>query len=134
MKEIFFFSIIAGVVCTLLSTSWAVGPGLQIKKDGEIPYAAGGVGINERKKMIEMEDEYNLKLIFATQSGNYLAKVDVTIEDQYGRKLLNVMVDGPLMLVRLPQGEYMIKAYADKGQKTQRVVVDKSLNSVTLQW
>jgi hypothetical protein len=40
---------------------------------------SGGVGIGERKAMEEIAERFNLKLVFAVMSGQYLSNIFVKI-------------------------------------------------------
>jgi hypothetical protein len=80
--------------------------------DQGIKYMTGGVGIGERQRMANRQEDFNLKLAFAEQSGVYLADVDVAIE-QSGRELLGVETNGPWLYLRLPSGVYTIRATAN---------------------
>ena len=52
------------------------------------------------------QQRFNLKLVFATQGGSYLADVNVRIDDTRGNKLLDTVSDGPWLLVRMAPGRY----------------------------
>ena len=52
---------------------------------------------------------YPLSMIFS-QSGHYLANVPVDIRDKFGHSVLHAVSDGPIMLFRLPAGEYCVIA------------------------
>ena len=58
---------------------------IQPQMSGNIKYVTGGVGLEERAAMAKMENNYNLRLIFATRSGLYLANVTTDISGPDGK-------------------------------------------------
>ena len=47
--------------------------------------------------------EYNVKLIFATQEGNYFAEISVAIVESQGRKVLEAVAASSLFCMKFPQ-------------------------------
>ncbi len=58
--------------------------------------------------------DYSLRLIFATQRGNYLADIDVSIISSGGKKVVDTHASGPWLFVDLPAGEYRVTAIRKK--------------------
>jgi hypothetical protein len=85
-------------------------PEVQEKSYGRTPYITGGVGLEERAALEERMGDYNLKLIFALEEGNYLSSVDVTIRDDRGNTVLQTTTNGPWLAARLPEGSYTVRA------------------------
>ena len=54
---------------------------LQVKSFGNIPYVSGGVGSDERDRLIAMSQDDNLRLSFALQDGDFLGCAVVNIKD-----------------------------------------------------
>ena len=110
----------------------------------DIPYISGGVGADEREELAAKETEYNLKIVVAETSGDYLADVKVVIESASKGRMLETMMDGPILLAKLPPGTYTIRATSGRNRLTQTVSVpaqgpravvfrwDSSLKAVTL--
>jgi hypothetical protein len=46
----------------------------------DVSYISGGVGADARQELLAKERDYNLKIIAADKSGDYLADVQVVIE------------------------------------------------------
>jgi len=91
-----------------------------------IEYRAGGVGLEEREAMQAVSHDYSLMLSFARKGGTaYAADTEVTIRDARGRVVLDVVAEGPWLLVRLPAGQYRVTARSTDGTEavTQRVTV-----------
>jgi len=82
-------------------------------------FMSGGVGLEERHKMIGMAEGFDLKLAFADRRGDYLSDVTVTIDDERGKQLLNTTSAGPWLYAELPQGKYDIKA--SFGNRTEEI-------------
>lgn len=96
-----------------------------------IEYRAGGVGLDERDAMRAVSHDYTLWLSFAGKGSNaYASDTEVTIRDARGHVVLEVMAEGPWLLVRLPAGHYQVTARSQDATEsvTQRVTVrDKGL-------
>ena len=93
----------------------------QVKTYQGIPYVSGGVGAEERDLLHPLGQEYNVKLIFAAQEGNYVADVSIAIVDGRGRKVLDAVSEGPWFYTQLPPGTYSVMAQVG-GQTQQRTV------------
>jgi len=76
----------------------------------DIPYISGGVGADEREAFAAKEREYNLKIVAADKSGDYLADVQVVIESARKERVLDTTMDGPILLAKLAPGTYTIRA------------------------
>lgn len=84
-----------------------------VMHSGAVSYLAGGVGDESRERLLARAGEFNLQLLFAARTGNYLADVAVTIRDGKGALVLETRADGPFLLVRLPPGPYEVMAAFD---------------------
>jgi len=102
--------------------------------DQGVAYLGGGVGVEERDWMQNLEQEYNLKLIFAGVDGKYLADIAVDIQDDNGDRVLETYVDGPWLLVNLPPGSYRITAACRGSAKSRTVLITHHLRPVFFHW
>ena len=94
----------------------------QPKTENGIVYISGGIGATEAAAMKEEAKDYPLSMVFSADKDNeYLADIRVTIKDKAGKEVLNTVSDGPIMLVKLPAGEYKVAADA-KGKALHRTV------------
>jgi hypothetical protein len=102
---------------------------------GSVPYLTGGVGQDERVCLQPMEKDYNLKLVFALRSGQYLASPMITIQDKNGKDILHMRSDGPWFLTKLPAGEYKVIVSRD-GHRTEieHVKVGQGLQTAEFLW
>jgi len=101
-------------VITLIATAQAA----------DIPLVTGGTGTDERAELQAKERDYNLKIVAAATSGDYLAGVRVVIESVADKSVVETKMDGPILLAKLPPGTYTIKA--TYGPSTQIRTVDIS--------
>lgn len=87
-----------------------------LQDQGGIPYRSGGVGADESRAMKAAAAKYSLALTFATHRDGrnaYLASVPVQVLDAAGATLLDVVTDGPFLLIDLPPGRYVVVATHD---------------------
>jgi hypothetical protein len=118
---LFFFGSLF-IPCILFAQSDQLPGVIEEKVADGIPYMSGGIGLGERKDLRQMEKKYNLKLVFALDSGNYLALVDVLIKDASGNKVLDVTSQGPWFYVKLPEGSYTVQVTTMRGKTQSRKV------------
>lgn len=83
-----------------------------------IGYLTGGVGEAQQQAMKDMMQDYNLRLTFARpERGAYLANVKVVIdraeEGTAGSQMLAATTTGPMLFVKLPAGNYRVRAEFD---------------------
>ncbi|MGJ7536778.1 MULTISPECIES: carboxypeptidase regulatory-like domain-containing protein [unclassified Variovorax] len=93
---------------------------------GPARYVCGGIGSDESTAMRAAMKDHPLALLFARADGAYLANVDVTIKggDANNAAALAFRASGPVCLVDLPNGRYVIDAAMPGGAaKTQTVTV-----------
>jgi len=102
---------------------------------GDVPYLSGGVGADAREELLAKEKEYNLKIVVAERSGDYLAGVKVVIESARKEQVLDTTMEGPILLAKLAPGTYTIKAISDGQTLTRTVAVPAhGLGRVDLRW
>ena len=93
----------------------------------DVPYLSGGVGADAREELLAKEKEYNLKIIAAERSGDYLAGVKVVIESASKEKVLDTTMEGPILLA--------IRAISDGQTLTRTVTVPvRGLRQVDVRW
>src|SRR5688572_4991669 len=81
-----------------------------VKNAGGVSYVSGGIGKESRDRLDSLTRDFNLKLVFATASGEYVSGVRVAIADAAGKTRLDATSEGPWFLTRLPAGNYQIVA------------------------
>jgi hypothetical protein len=101
----------------------------------DAPYISGGTGADERAELLAKEKEYNLKIIAAAKSGDYLAGVKVVIESARKERVLDTAMDGPILLAKLAPGTYTVRATSGSQTLTQTVTIGaQGLRQVDFRW
>lgn len=105
----------------------------EVAKDG-VNYTSGGVGINSQERLNARASEFNLKLVFTLNEGNYIADVDVKLTDAKGNKVVEDTAEGPFFMARLPAGQYNVAATYGGKTVTRKVSVGGGLRTEYLRW
>lgn len=106
-----------------------------IRTEGAVSYVSGGVGTESLDQLSSIASQFNLKLVFALSSGDYLSDVRVVIADAKGQILLDIPSEGPWFLSRLPVGTYRIAATAAGTEQSRRIAVGETkLTTVDFRW
>jgi hypothetical protein len=86
------------------------------------PFVSGGVGAEEVATLSSEKRQYALAILTAAKgSGAFLADVRVRITDEQSKQVLDVVMDGPWLLVDVPAGRYQVEAV--QNSRTQKNVV-----------
>ena len=120
----------------------ATGPGGQqaavpAEKAGSgsgVAYVSGGVGDDSSDRMASMGREYNMKLMFTLNEGNYLSDVHVAVTDSRGGKVIDDVANGPFFFAKLPPGQYTVTATHEGKTQTRKMSVGKGMQSAHLRW
>ena len=89
----------------------------------DVSFVSGGVDADARAALLATEGDYNLKIITAERSGDYLANVKVVIERGNRETLVDTTMDGPILLAKLPPATYTIRATSGRETLTRTVTV-----------
>jgi hypothetical protein len=90
--------------------------------EGE-PYLSGGASQEVRDEMLKQRNKYNLWIHTASKSGQYLADTQVTVADSAGRTVLDTVMDGPWLFVKLKLGAYRVTArYGGQAQEKRTTI------------
>ena len=124
------------LIATALSPlAYAEGNEAIMQTAGNVPYVSGGIGIDAINRLDAMAGQFNLKLVFASQSGEYLSDVKVTITDTARKIVLDTMSEGPWLMTKLRPGQYQIVAtYGGNVEKRTIAVGAAKLNTVDFRW
>ena len=121
--------------CTAFVSQARADDNAVVRSEGGISYASGGVGSESLDQLAAIARNFNLKLVFALASGDYLSNVRVLIADTKGHALLETTADGPWLLAKLPIGEYRITAtLAGQEQKRQLTIANAKLTTLDFRW
>jgi len=106
-----------------------------VQTAGRMSYVSGGVGTDSLDRLSSLARDFNLKLVFALKSGDYLSDVKVTIADAAGKQLLDTISEGPWFLAKLPAGTYQVAAtFGGKAEKRTIAVDAKRLKTLDFRW
>ena len=106
-----------------------------VQTAGRVSYVSGGVGTASLDRLSSLARDFNLKLVFALKSGEYVSDVKVSIADAAGRTRLDTTSEGPWLLTKLPMGKYQIVAsFAGKAEKRTIAVGAGKLKTIDFRW
>ena len=106
-----------------------------IQTAGTVTYVSGGVGTESIDRLNAVAAEFNLKLVFAMTTGEYVSGARVAIADANGKMLLETTAEGPWFLARLPNGNYRIVATLDDKALNRQVSIGPGKNrTVDFRW
>ena len=93
-----------------------------------MPYLCGGIGDDEEIQIRGAAKDYGMLLEFAevergTSHGRWTSDVSVTAKSG-ANAVLSTTADGPLMLVKLKPGSYVIDAERQGVKQTKRIEVN----------
>jgi len=127
MKRLLIAAGIAGLLSGAAGMAWSAD---QAAGRGEVAYLSGGIGDEDEARLMARQNEFNLKVLFTINEGNYLANVNVGIADAKGNKVVQAVSDGPYFLANLPAGQYTISATHEGKTLSRKVQVgSKGLRS-----
>lgn len=111
-------------------------PPLQTEKD--IRFIEGGVGLSESDAIKAESIRWPVKLSFSKTNGQkseWVSNVELTILDSKGNPVFFHQVDGPMILINLKPGRYLVQSVFEGQLKTAdlNVVSGESLN-INIQW
>ena len=123
------------VSATLIPVAGANSDNAIVQNSGGVSYVSGGVGTDSIDYLSSLAGDFNLKLVFALNSGSYVSDVGVVIADSAGKTLLNTTSDGPWFLTRLPAGNYQIVAtFGGNAVRRQVSIGAAKLRTLDFRW
>ncbi|MFA6041880.1 MAG: hypothetical protein WC733_10300 [Methylophilus sp.] len=103
-----------------------------------VSFVSGGIGESESDLMKNQAKDYPLELVFVQKMKHveeYIADVNVKIEDAKHNVVLEAVADGPFMFVNLVPGKYYVTTEYKKVAKATRVnVYSKKHQRVVFWW
>jgi hypothetical protein len=139
-KPLLVMVFMTGAALAAASSAFSAGAGLlpAEQKQGSIAYLTGGIGVDEAKAMERAAKDYPLTLEFLVKAqprAEFTSDVKVVVTDHAGKVVLDTVSKGPFLLVRLPSGNYIVKAEQGGETKTHRVrVAQNSAKRVIFEW
>jgi hypothetical protein len=89
----------------------------------QVSFLNGGIGKGQADSMREMSAQYPVRMTFSEHNqglDEFVADVHLRVMDRSGRTVLDLPSQGPIFLLRLPQGTYSVEAERHGEVKTQR--------------
>ena len=80
---------------------------------GDVTFVSGGASAEEADAMRDAAQKYSLAIEMSPRDalpGEYIGDAQVGIRDAQGNIVFNTVVDGPILLARLPPGIYTVVA------------------------
>ncbi|HYC44834.1 MAG TPA: T9SS type A sorting domain-containing protein [Burkholderiales bacterium] len=102
--------------------------------DASVPAVSGGVSLNARDNLRAREQNANVKLVFALNTGNYVSDVHVKVTDSKGKLVIDDVSNGPWLLARLPAGSYTATATYNGHTVTQKFSAGKGMRTAQFRW
>lgn len=113
------FSVLLAVVLSPVVSLRAEA--LSIQDFHGVKYVTGGVGQDERDYLKSVQQQFNLGLMFAASSGEFLSSVRIMVTDSRGNMVLDAVADGPYFYAALPSGSYTVTASVNQRSQQRRV-------------
>jgi hypothetical protein len=109
-------------------------PALQTQQQGNITFVSGGASSDDRDALKQIENQYNLRLMFAARNGDYLANIAVTLSDARGNAVLDTIAEGPIFYAHVPPGRYRLTV-SNQGQSQNRdLTISKGATRQDFYW
>jgi len=103
---------------------------LQPETQNGVTYVSGGIGDGGIEAIQAAKKHYDLHLLFAVErSGQYLADIQVSIENAKGDVVVKTVAGGPFFLAQLAPGKYRVTASNQGSSQTKSVVIRAGLPS-----
>ena len=113
-----------------VSTSPATGSTVQ-HSPGGTDYLNGGAGDEERAAMAARQREFPFKVVMSAAGGEFVVTDKLSISTPQG-ELLAIRNAGPIVMIKLPPGQYILEA-SWQG-KTERRSVQLATSAQKLEW
>ena len=101
-------------------------PAPEAVTQGDATYVSGGVGKLEADAIRDMASRYPVTMTFAkhNQGANeFVAGVKLRVTDQSGKQVIDLDDGGPMLLLKVPDGKYTVRAEYEGHVKTRSVDV-----------
>ena len=124
MHAIARFVLLLGVLFTAGAMAQAQ-PGKHIPRQGEMGYLNGGFGEEQADLMRSMTSQFPVRMTFSRHNAThatdeFVADVKLRVTDSAGQTVLDLASQGPIFLLRLPEGSYSVEAEHEGQMKTRR--------------
>ena len=107
---------------------------------GQMGYLNGGIGEEQADLMRDMSSHFPVRFTFSRHNGThntneFVADVRLRVVDSAGQTVLNLAQQGPIFLLRLPEGAYTVEAEHNGELKSRRFqVVSGRHQEIAFSW
>ena len=111
MKKILIQLIAA--VCLVSLTNLAIAQLPDVQTQNGIQYLTGGIGSEESDAIKADAHNWSMEITFSEigpERARWVADIDFQIQNASNQVILKAVSEGPLVLVKLPKGQYTISA------------------------
>ena len=123
------------VVISVVPTAASARTESAIRASPGVTVVTGGISTDVVDHMRAIEKDFNLKMVFALNNGEYLADVKVQVIDPSNHVVIDTLTDGPWLLARLPAGSYQVHAtYGSTMERRVVAVAPASLKTLDFRW
>lgn len=96
---------------------------------------SGGIGEEDRAELEAVQKNYDLKVVFAGEGGIFLDDIHAVITDSAKNTVLTTDPEGPILLVNLKPGKYVVTGEAQGiVQKANVSIKHGKLTNITLRF
>ena len=100
-----------------------------------VPYLSGGIGDEELDELERARPNYNTRFVLSEASGAYVSDVALQVTTVLGEPIVALSGAGPIVLLQLSPGTYLIAASYDGRTVQKRLdVADNTARTISLIW
>jgi hypothetical protein len=115
-------------------------PGSGISRQAQMGYLNGGFGEEQADLMRSMTSQFPVRMTFSRHNGTrgtdeFVADVKLRVTDSAGQTVVDLASQGPIFLLRLPEGAYSVEAEHNGEVKTRRFeIVSGRHHEIAFSW
>lgn len=96
---------------------------------GKVSYVTGGTCSDEVQFMKSIAPQFPLEIVMVESEGSreiYIADVHISLTNSEQKQVLDVVTEGPFLLVKLPEDDYQVTASFRGIEQTKKVVIHQA--------
>ena len=106
--------------------------------ENNIQFIEGGIGLGESASIVAESNQWPVELVFSQRNGNkseWVANVFLVLLDAQGNSVFSHQVKGPMILLKLKPGQYLIEStYESRKLINQVMVISGQHQKVEINW